>query len=168
MAHLQYRISGRTTLKLVPDPPPYNVLFSHTLYSTMERMGKVKQHHQSVVHEFLRLWRSASLVAGIALLWSTNYSALVGNLTGQGTTIFQWLGPQEETLTQGTLHAAAFIEEAPTGGATLLMGIFLVLLGFLLHALLVVQRERPVHITVRKPNVQRSHYTEWFWMEIWP
>lgn len=130
-------------------------------------MAKRKQSW-SVTHEFLRLSRSTALVAGIALLWSTNYDTLVGDLTGQGSTVLRWLGTGEPTLTQGTLHAAAFVEEAPKGEAQLLMGIFLVLLGFLLHALLTIQRERPVHITVQKPKVQRSNYTEWFWIELWP
>lgn len=122
----------------------------------------------SVTHEFLRLSRSTALVAGIALLWSTNYDALVGDLTGQGSTVLRWLGTGEPTLLQGPLHAAAFTEEVPSGGTELLFGILLILLGFLLHALLTIQRERPVHITVRKPNVQRSNYTEWFWIELWP
>ena len=123
---------------------------------------------------FLNKAATLSLAVGIMLTIKGNI-ALLGDLTGQGSLIQSspqtaLMQPREE------LHSAAPFAVAASQTFTaqqITIGILLILLGFLLHAMTMTRNnERKVHITVKpKQNTasnipQAFQKQQWFWVEM--
>ena len=95
----------------------------------------------------LRIMGISLLVLGtfLLLLGTNQKMRLQGDMSGQGTTVF--MPPvTEETLEQGIVYSSALEEPKSPSSLLFMTGILFFLLGFGIHALLVI-RERPVPVT---------------------
>lgn len=115
-----------------------------------------------------------SLLLGIVLVLGSGTPLLIqANLTGQGSTIL--MQPQEAPILLTPAHGAALPQVAPLAQAhaQLLIGMLLILLGFLFHVLLRLRgadrnsvRIRSVpHTPVHTTRLRRRGPT-YYWMEI--
>lgn len=107
-------------------------------------------HMKHVYHLFTGL----VLVSGIVLTVANGMMYTSAQLTGGGASLHD------------AAPVAPFIaaSEYANAGTQMVMGILLILLGFLLHALLVARDERSVPITVVPRS--RLQSPKWFWIEM--
>ena len=112
----------------------------------------------------------ALTVSVILFLFSGSRGSLAAQVSGQGSTFLTPPVVEEFSLEQGPVHSAAMVEPKVSGKKEFVIGMLLILLGFGLHAMFVTKREQSVHITTKKhPRKKgKSHYWEWYHIEIWP
>ncbi|MDO8648229.1 MAG: hypothetical protein Q7R81_00420 [Candidatus Peregrinibacteria bacterium] len=104
------------------------------------------------------------LVAGIVAVVGGTTQGMSAQMTGPGATV-QSAKSVTPTIQQWTLHSAA-VELLPQTNASALLavGLLLIIGAIFLHALFLIRRERPVHVTVVKrkvPKIVFMHFDAW-------
>lgn len=105
------------------------------------------------------------LIAGMVALSSASFTTISAASTGQGSTVteMEWVADEE------TYHEAAPVGIGTTASMQLAIGSLLVLLGFMTHALLVLQKERTVPVRTGKHGKPLNVWiAKWYWMEVGP
>ncbi len=114
------------------------------------------------------------LLTGIALSFHGEWETLQSNVSGGGATLFTALAGDE------SLHGAAVVQQYASAAAAkeLVLGLLLILMGFMAHALLASHHERRVRVTAVDPDegplqgkpatppLSPEKKPQWFWVEM--
>lgn len=107
---------------------------------------------------------TAYLIGGLALMISTPWTALRGDIVNSGGAVLDVQGMTTETTLHGSADASMQLAQEAVAAAKsaaasrqLMLGVLLFTLGGFLHAYHTVRSERPVHITV-KPKKREMLY----------
>ena len=115
-----------------------------------------------------------ALFLGIALVTEGSLGFLQADLSGGGALLLPPVQQRVVVLSQGPMHAAApALNTIGSSHITLLLGMILILAGFILSYML-VRSERPVHITIKKSTRKRDTLAlrkkvvaeQWFWVKL--
>ena len=120
------------------------------------------------IQKGIQVATAIAVIGGLVLLMQGDARRLSGALTGQGSTVVE--------QSDATLHAAAALEEyqQASAGIAIIVGMLLILIGLMLHALLLIRISHDRPVTVHGPG--REHETlergarkqraiEVFWIE---
>lgn len=127
----------------------------------------------------LRITGATLLVAGTFLLLlgtrQTLHALEAQQQIGQGSMVLQQIGGEAALLPDPYHGAAPQGLREESGAGLIVLGLILFLLGFGMHALLVIRKEHPVPVkraprrkVARKTAPQNIEVLEVFWMEILP
>lgn len=113
----------------------------------------------SNTHKLLRFARSACMSAGMFTLvvagWQRTWAQEISSMTGQGAVI-----------KQVDFHSAA-LSQGSAVVVQLLVGVLLLFAGFGLHALMVVRKDRTVHVhAARNKKNNKMDQLNVYWMNM--
>lgn len=128
----------------------------------MAKKKLTKKQPQNV----LRFATAATLMTGIFLVFGGSGMRMKAQLSGHGSTVMTNMTTEAETMLHGAAADPALANVA-AAQQNLVIGILLILTGFLLHALMTERGERTVRVKeVPRKSPKKAKKEELFWMHV--